>query len=110
MSALDAPWKDVLRAAEQQIASGAIVLQKFTCSGCGGRLTMQAPNTFYDTGSCDRCPTITNIEAQGCGFTLIHVLRSDDDAIRKALRASLDYEGEIPKQLVIARARERSDA
>jgi hypothetical protein len=42
-------------------AKGFNLLQKFTCSGCGQRLTMPDPNVFHDSGTCDRCGTLTRI-------------------------------------------------
>jgi hypothetical protein len=66
----DFPWNDVLAKAAPHIANGAKVYQKFTCDGCGQRLTMETPNVFHETGTCDQCPTITNIKAKGCNFML----------------------------------------
>jgi DNA-directed RNA polymerase subunit RPC12/RpoP len=52
------------------IRGGATAYQKFTCSKCGARLTMEEPNKFYETGTCDQCGHLTDIRKQGCGFLL----------------------------------------
>lgn len=44
--------------------------QKFTCDGCGTRLTMPEANVWYQTGTCDQCSTVTDIAKKGCGFVL----------------------------------------
>lgn len=67
----DFPFKDVVAECDRHIARGATIYQKFTCTGCGQRLTIETPNTLYATGACDRCPTITDIEKQGCNYMLV---------------------------------------
>lgn len=67
----DYPFDDVVKKAEALIAQGANVYQKFTCSGCGNRLTMGEPNKFFETGTCDKCPTVTDIKSKGCNY-MVH--------------------------------------
>ena len=67
----DHPWDEVLRNAEQKIAAGWTVYQKFSCSRCGQRLTMEVPNTFYPSGNCDKCGTLTDIKVAGCNFMAV---------------------------------------
>jgi hypothetical protein len=43
-----------------------LVYQKWTCSHCGVRQTMAAANTFFTSGSCEECHTISPIEK--CGY------------------------------------------
>lgn len=64
----DLPFDKALAEAEAFIRQGANVHQKFTCGGCGTRLTIEAPNSFHRTGTCDRCDHVTEITA--CGFLL----------------------------------------
>jgi hypothetical protein len=45
--------------------------QKFTCAGCGSRLTMPDANTFHPAGACDKCSVITNIRSQGCNYLVV---------------------------------------
>jgi hypothetical protein len=68
---VDFPWDEVVMEAERLTRAGFQVYQKFTCSGCGQRLTIETPNRFYETGSCDKCDVITDIKKQGCNFLLV---------------------------------------
>lgn len=67
----DFPWDDVIKKAEKLAQDGIDVYQKFTCAGCGQRLTIEVPNHFYETGTCDKCPAVTDIKKQGCNY-MIH--------------------------------------
>ena len=67
----DHPFYAVVEEASAHIARGATVFQKYTCSGCGARLTLETPNVFHTTGTCDQCPATTDIVAQGCNYLLI---------------------------------------
>lgn len=66
----DFPFDKVVERAIRHIENGANVYQKFTCAGCGHRLTMDTPNKFFETGTCDRCPAVTDIRKRGCNFLL----------------------------------------
>jgi hypothetical protein len=50
---------------------GCKVYQKFTCSLCGSRQTIDLPNVFYKTCKCELCGSITNVEKQGCGIAVV---------------------------------------
>jgi hypothetical protein len=76
----DHPFYEVAAAVEEYIAGGATIYQKFTCAGCGNRLTMDVPNVLYKTGSCDRCDAITDIEEQGCNYMLIAAVPRKEEA------------------------------
>ena len=67
----DYPFADVTAKAREKVLEGHTVYQKFTCAGCGARLTIDQPNLFFETGTCDRCSTITNIRARGCNYMLV---------------------------------------
>jgi hypothetical protein len=69
----DYPLEECKRAAKELNRKGLFVYQKFTCSGCGRRLTMDVANTFFTEGSCDNCPTVTNIERQGCNYMVTNL-------------------------------------
>lgn len=45
--------------------------QKFTCAGCGNRLTIDEPYRFYTQGTCDKCDAVTDIEKQGCNYLIV---------------------------------------
>ena len=70
--ALDFPFTACIEKAKKEVYPlGGQTLQKFTCAGCGQRLTIDVPNTWYEQGTCDRCKTTTNIKARGCNFMVI---------------------------------------
>ena len=71
MTTLNHPWDVILKSADEKIAMGWTVYQKFTCSGCGARLTIDTPNTFHPEGTCDKCPALTNIKRDGCNFMAV---------------------------------------
>lgn len=76
----DHPFDEVIASVDQLLADPRItVYQKYTCGGCGQRLTMSEPNTFYTEGTCEECGHTTNIRAAGHNFLLVHDLRSDAD-------------------------------
>ena len=69
------PLHECARAAEELIAHGAVVHQKFTCENCGRRLTIAEPNTFHETGRCDDgCKHVTNLRLRGCNYLVIKKL------------------------------------
>lgn len=67
----DFPFDKVTRKAAKIAALGGYTFQKFTCAGCGARLTMDEPNVFHETGSCDRCDVVTDIRKRGCNY-MVH--------------------------------------
>ena len=64
----DFPFEKMARQAERLVKDGFTVYQKFSCNGCGERLTMDVPNKFFQEGTCDKCDTVTNIERKGCNY------------------------------------------
>lgn len=71
---VDHAFEDVFARAHQHAQEGRLIFQKFTCRGCGGRLTMEAPNQFWEEGTCDQpqCKTVlTDIRAQGCNYLMV---------------------------------------
>ena len=69
---IDFPFYEATRTAEQLTNQGHDVYQKYSCAGCGQRLTMEIPNIFYKSGTCDKCDTVTDIEKQGCNY-MVHM-------------------------------------
>ena len=57
--------------ASEFVAGGATVYQKFTCTECDNRLTIEEANTFYTAATCDRCGKVTDIRKNGCNYMLI---------------------------------------
>jgi hypothetical protein len=67
----DYPLEAVVAKASVLIAKGCEVYQKYTCAGCGARLTMTKPNVFHHSGTCDRCSGVTNIRWHGCNMMVV---------------------------------------
>lgn len=69
----DFPFEECVKAASELIVKGGVkVFQKFSCVGCGARLTVEEPNKFFTHGSCDKCPAVTDIKKNGCNY-LLHI-------------------------------------
>lgn len=52
------------------IKRGATAHQKFTCSTCGSRQTIEEPNKFFTSGKCEECGNVTDIREVGCNYVL----------------------------------------
>lgn len=65
----DHPFNEVAALAEEAVAAGATVHQKWTCAHCGARQTMEEANTFFKAGKCEECGEVTVIAK--CNFLLI---------------------------------------
>lgn len=70
----DYPFNDVVDTAGDLINRGYTVYQKFTCEKCGQRLTMDEPNKFFISGTCDKCGHETDIQKHGCNYMVHAVL------------------------------------
>jgi hypothetical protein len=68
---VDGPFDEVAAEVEEHVRRGSTFFQKFTCAGCGQRLTMDVPNKLYTSGGCDKCGHVTDIQAQGCNYLLM---------------------------------------
>jgi hypothetical protein len=64
------PFHEVAENMRRKAQDGWNVYQKFTCAGCGARLTIDEPNKMYTQGTCDKCDAVTNIEEDGCNFLM----------------------------------------
>ena len=87
---VDFPFYECAAAAEKLVTEGGgkvNIHQKFSCSKCGARQTMEEPNKFFKTGRCEECGHMTNIEKQGCNYLVhahdaagvMHLLTGDTD-------------------------------
>jgi hypothetical protein len=66
------PFARAVASAEEWIKAGAIVHQRFACEACGNdTLGIEEPNTFYTTGSCDKCGHITDLQKTGCNYLVV---------------------------------------
>lgn len=71
----DYPIEECARVADKIIDKGGTIYQKFTCSCCGARQTMDEPNVFYKSGSCQECGGLTDIEAKGCNYLVHQIIK-----------------------------------
>jgi peptide subunit release factor 1 (eRF1) len=71
----DYPIEECLATAALLISQGATIHQKFTCSNCGARQTMDEPNKFFRTGHCEECDSISLITH--CNYLLIWSNKQD---------------------------------
>lgn len=73
---IDRPFEQSKQAAEQLVRDGHVIIQKWTCIGCGARLC-GAPQKWTDNGRCDEvdgkmgCGAVTDLRDRGCGYALI---------------------------------------
>lgn len=65
----DHPLLETVKEANTVIDKGGTTFQKFTCSHCGSRQTMDVPDTFYEEGTCEACGGLTEIKE--CGMMVI---------------------------------------
>jgi len=65
------PVAECVRTANEHIAQGSVIYQKFTCESCGSRQTMEEENTFYLKGKCEACGHTTDIQKDGCNYMLV---------------------------------------
>lgn len=68
---LDYPFYEVATEAQQQMARGHSIHQKFTCGRCSSRQTMAEPNKFFIKGLCESCGYETDLEVTGCNYVLV---------------------------------------
>ena len=94
----DAPLRDLAASAAKVIEEGGTVFFKWTCGGCGERVTSNEPNTFTTTclheekADGSRCGYVTNTLLTGGNYvtvtgvplsTLREILsRIDEDSLK----------------------------
>lgn len=77
MAETDFPLAEIETICERAIQNGGFILQKWTCAGCGQRLTGSNINVLVHKGHCQHCNTFTDLDQRGCNFALIQTSRSD---------------------------------
>jgi hypothetical protein len=65
------PLMECVKSASLLIDQGAEIHQKYTCTNCGSRQTIDEPNKFFTHGQCEKCHHITNIQLTGCNYLVI---------------------------------------
>ena len=63
----------------------AKVFQKWTCEGCGRRVTGCEVNKLARIGHCDDCGHNTDIDAHGCNYMVVQAAQTPEqmDAIMR---------------------------
>lgn len=92
------PFDEVLKNADATIERGGTVYQQFTCGKCGAKLSMDIPNTFYTSGTCDQCGTITDLKANGCNFMAVMSGQSFAAILAGGVNGANDSEATQPKK------------
>lgn len=64
----DFPLIEVEETANRIIADGGFVFQKWTCGGCGQRITANDRNVFTLKGHCEECDFTTDLLVTGCNY------------------------------------------
>jgi hypothetical protein len=85
------PIKQCIRRANTLLPLGAIIHQQFNCGACGTKQTMETPDVFFKSGTCEICHAVTNIEATGCNYLV--ELHNVDRAKLAAFEKALNDEG-----------------
>jgi hypothetical protein len=92
----DFPFDECTKAAHAYAKQGCIVIQKWTCAGCGARL-QGSPFHWTENGRCDEadgkmgCGHVTNIRKQGCNYMLMQTTnREFVEELKAAARAAQD--------------------
>jgi hypothetical protein len=71
------PLHECAERAEQLIRDGADVYQKWTCGGCGERVTANSANAFTTMGHHEEkkdgspCGHVTDMRVTGCNYMVI---------------------------------------
>lgn len=66
------PLNDVVKQADAAIERGGQAFQQCICERCLTKLTLDVPNTFYTSVSCEQCGHTTDIEKVGCNLMLVY--------------------------------------
>jgi hypothetical protein len=72
----DYPLEECAKALEERVAEGYTFYQKWTCQGCGARITGNTANKLFTSGHCEHCNHVTNITVTGCNYLLAMVLQN----------------------------------
>jgi hypothetical protein len=67
----DYPLELIAKSMQRRADAGAETYMKWTCVGCGDRVTATQPNTVYRQAQHEECGAITDIEKTGCNFLFI---------------------------------------
>lgn len=52
------------------LPEGSAFFQRWTCAGCGARVTGNTPNKLFIAGHCEDCGHMTDIIKSGCNYSI----------------------------------------
>ena len=67
------PLEEIADAAEHILRTyprGTAIYQKWTCAGCGDRVTGNNPNEIHEQGHHEDCGHITDMRKTGCNYSV----------------------------------------
>lgn len=73
----DYPVDVIVESMTRQVKRGAVTFMKWTCAGCGERVTANEPDKVYLTAQHEErsdgssCGAITDVQKQGCNFMFV---------------------------------------
>lgn len=73
----DFPLATIAASMDAAVKAGGFVLQKWTCEGCGQRITASNLNVVVENDHCQHCKHVTDLKRRGCNFALIQTTRPD---------------------------------
>lgn len=68
MKQIDFPLIEVEETAKDVIAKGGFIYQKWTCAGCGERVTGNVKNALFIKGHHEECGHVTDLLVTGCNY------------------------------------------
>lgn len=67
----DYPLDAIRKSMERRARAGAVTFFKWTCTGCGDRVTANEPNTVLTKALHEDCGAVTDCEVTGGNFLFI---------------------------------------
>ena len=62
------PFWEVAQSFKEAMDEGAECHQQFNCAKCGVKQTIEEANRFFQSGKCEECGHVTDIEHDGCNW------------------------------------------
>jgi hypothetical protein len=85
----DQPLLALAESANLVIESGGVVFFKWTCAGCGDRVTATTPNTFTHFSKHEDCGHVTDTLKSGGNYVAIKPLTPNGDVSLSDLLAGI---------------------
>jgi hypothetical protein len=72
------PLLEIEETALRVVNSGGFIYQKWTCGGCGARITGNKKNFLAIQGHCEKCDYTTDLLVTGCNYVAFIPLGAKD--------------------------------